>query len=96
MMKSDRSTGSDQWVQDFVLLPEAGNLLHPAHRIRDQMIAVHLEDGARIQFAPRTLVWVSGNFRASAGLGPRSEALYVLDRARAKAADKADIQRYFK
>ena len=96
MMNSDRSTGNDQWVQDFVLLPEAGTLLHPAHRIRDQMIAVHLEDGARIQFAPRALVWVWGNFRASAGLGPRSEALYVLDSARAKPADRADIQRYFK
>ena len=91
-----RSAGEDQWVQDFVLLPEAGNLLHPAHRIRDQMIAVHLEDGTRIQFAPRALVWVWGNFRASAGLGPRSEALYVLDRARAKPADRADIRRYFK
>jgi len=96
MLDSDRSTSKDQWVQDFVLLPEAGNLMHPAHRIRDQMIAVHLEDGTRIQFAPRALVWVWGNFRASAGLGARSEALYVLERARAKPADRADIQRYFK
>jgi hypothetical protein len=96
MMKSDRSIGNAQWVQDFVLLPEAGTLMHPAHRIRDQMIAVHLEDGTRIQFAPRALLWVWGNLRASAGLGPRSEALYVLDRARAKPADRADIRMYFK
>ena len=96
MMKSDRSAGNDRWVQDFVLLPEAGNLLHPAHRIRDQMIAVHLEDGKRIQFAARALVWVWGNFGVSAGLGPRSEALYMIERARAKAADTADIQRYFR
>jgi len=96
MMKSDQSTGKDQGGQDFVLLPEAGNLLHPAHRIRDQMIAVHLDDGTRTQFAPRALVWVWGNFRASAGLGPRSEALYVLDRARVKPAERADIHRYFK
>lgn len=96
MMKSDRSTGKDQWVQDFVLLPEAGNLLHPAHRIRDQMIAVHLEDGTRIHFAPRALVWVWGDFHASAGLGPRSEALYVIERARTQPAGRADIQRYFK
>jgi hypothetical protein len=96
MLDNDRSTSKNQWVQDFVLLPEAGNFMHPAHRIRDQMIAVHLEDGARIQFAPRALVWVWGNLRASAGLGLRSEALYVLERARAKPADRADIQRYFK
>ena len=95
MFESDRSTSKDQWVQDFVLLPEAGNLMHPAHRIRDQMIAVHLRDGTRIQFSPRSLVWVWGNLQASAGLG-HSEALYRLERARAKPADKADIQRYFK
>lgn len=96
MMQSDRSAGKGQWIRDFVLLPEAGNLLHPAHRIRDQMIAVHLDDDARIQFAPRALVWVWGNFRLSAGLGPGSEALYVIERARTKPADRADIQRYFK
>jgi hypothetical protein len=96
MMDSDRSIGKDQWVQDFVLLPEAGNLLHSAHRIRDQMIAVHLEDGTHMQFSSRALVWVWGNFQASAGLGPHSEALYMIQRARAKPADKADIQTYFK
>jgi hypothetical protein len=96
MMDGDRSIGKNQWVQDFVLLPEAGTLLHPAHRIRDQMIAVHLEDGTRIQFSPRALVWVWGNLKASAGLGRRSEALYVLERARTQPAGRADIQRYFK
>jgi len=96
MMDGDRSIDKNRWVQDFVLLPEAGTLLHPAHRIRDQMIAVHLEDGTRIQFSPRALVWVWGNLKASAGLGRRSEALYMLEKAHAKPADKADIQRYFK
>ena len=96
MMDGDRSVRKNQWVQDFVLLPEAGTLLHPAHRIRDQMIAVHLEDGTRIQFSPRALVWVWGNLKTSAGLGPRSEALYTLERARAKPAGKSDILTYFK
>ena len=96
MMETDRSTSKDKWVHDFVLLPEAGNLMHPAHRIRDQMIAVHLEHDTRIQFSPRALVWAWGNLQAPAGLGPRSEALYMLERARAKPAEKADIQKYFK
>lgn len=96
MTDSDRGTVKNQPVQDFVLLPEAGNLMHPAHRIRDQMIAVHLEAGMRVPFVPRSLVWVWGDFHASAGLGSRSEALYVLDKARTKPADRADIQRYFK
>jgi hypothetical protein len=60
------------------------------------MIAVHLEDGTRIQFSPRALAWAWGNLQASAGLGPRSEALYILKRASLKAAGKTDIQRYFK
>ncbi len=96
MTDSDRGTVKNQPVQDFVLLPEAGTLLHPAHRIRDQMIAVHLEAGTRVPFVPRSLVWVWGDFHASAGLGSRSEALYVLDKARTKPADRADIQWYFK
>jgi len=96
MMDGDRSIGKNQWVKDFVLLPEAGTLLHPAHRIRDQMIAVHLEDGSQIQFSPRALIWVWGNLKASAGLGRGSEALYMLERARAEPAQKADIQGYFK
>jgi hypothetical protein len=68
MMDGDRSIRKDQWVQDFVLLPEAGNLMHPAHRIRDQMIAVHLEPDTRIQFSPRALVWAWGNLQAAGGL----------------------------
>ena len=94
-MNGERSIGKDKWVQDFVLMPEAGSLLHPPHRMPDQMIAVHLEHDARIQFSPGALVWAWGNLQASAGLGPRSE-LYILERASAKPADKVDIQRYFK
>jgi len=96
MMDGDRSIGKNQWVQDCVLLPKAGTVLHPAHRSRDQAIAVHLKEGTRIQFSPRTLVWVWGNLQASSGLGPRAEALYTLGRARAKPDGKADIQGYFK
>jgi len=96
MMNGERSVGKDKWVQDFVLLPEAGSLLHPPHRMPDQMIAVHLEHDNRIQFSPRALVWAWGSLHASAGLGPRSEALYTLERAHAKSAGKADIQRHFK
>ena len=96
MMESDRSRHTGDWVRDFVLLPEAGNLLHPAHRIPDEMIAVRLREGERIQFSPRRLVWVWGTFRASprdpAGLQP----LYDLDRARVQLADKSDIPKYFR
>lgn len=96
MLESDRSFKTGDWVKDFVLLPEAGNLLHQAHRIPDQMIAVRLHDGEQIQFAPRSLVWVWGTFRASPGDPAGLLPLYHLDQARAKRADKSEIPQYFR
>jgi len=96
MIDSGRPVGKGELIQDFVLMPEAGNLMHPAHRVPDQMIWVHLVSDERIQFNARTLVWVWGNLEMSSGLGSNSQALYVLDRARAKPAEKADIHKYFK
>jgi hypothetical protein len=96
MVESGRSLHTGDWVRDFVLLPEAGNLLHPAHRIPDQMTAVHLREGEQIQFSPRSLVWVWGTFRASSGDPAGSQPLYLLDQARTQFADKSDISKYFK
>jgi hypothetical protein len=94
MMDGDRSIGKGEWVQEFLLLPEAGTFFHPAHRVRDQMIGIHLADGNRIQFSPRTLVWVWGSFRVSSDAA-RSKPLYILERARTKSGRKSDIQQYF-
>lgn len=96
MFDGDRRVSKGEWVTEFVLLPEAGSLVHPAHRIRDQMIVIHLEDGKQIQFSPRALTWVWGCFGVSPESAVRSKPLYTLERARAKLADRADIQRYFK
>lgn len=96
MFDGERPTSKGEWVREFILLPEAGNLVHPAHRIRDQMIAVHVEDGKGIQFSPGALTWVWGSFGVSSEPSVRSKPLYTLERARAKPADRADIQRYFK
>ena len=51
MVESGHVNGEGEWVRDFVLLPEAGNLLHPAHRFGDQMITVHLAPEARVRFS---------------------------------------------
>jgi hypothetical protein len=85
MFDGDRPLREGDWVQDFVLLPEAGNVLHPAHR--DHMISVHLKDNSRIQFSPKSLVWVWGTFRES----PLS-----VEQAAARPADKNEIRKYFK
>jgi hypothetical protein len=96
MLDGDRPISKGEWVKEFLLLPEAGSFVHPAHRIRDQMIVIHLEDGKQIQFSPRALTWVWGSFGVSSESAVRSQPLYTLERARAKPADRADIQRYFK
>lgn len=96
MFDGGRPVSKGEWMSEFILLPEAGNLMHPAHRIRDQMITIHLEGGQRIQFSPRALTWVWGSFGVSPEPFVRSKPLYTLERARAKLADRTDIQRYFK
>jgi hypothetical protein len=96
MVECDRSPHAGEWIRDFVLLPEAGNLLHPAHRFPDEMIAVRLREGEQIQFSPRRLVWVWGALRASPGDPAGIQPLYHLDQARTQLADKSDIPKYFR
>jgi len=96
MMENDRPIRAGQPVQDFILLPGAGNVLHPAHRFGDQMIAVHLAPGGPVPFTPRRLIWVRGTFRASSGDPTGSRPLYDLEQAQVVLASKTKIRRYFK
>jgi hypothetical protein len=96
MFDGDRPISKGEWVKEFVLLPEAGTLMHSAHRIRDQLITVHLEDSRRIRFAPRVMIWVWGRFMISPEPALRSRPLYTLEQARVEPADKTDIPRYFR
>ena len=96
MVESDRSAHTGDLIRDFVLLPEAGNILHPAHRIPDEMIAVQLREGEQIQFSPRRLVWVWGKFRVSPGDPAGLQPLNHLDQARAQLGDKSEIAKYFR
>jgi hypothetical protein len=95
MADGDRPLHTGELVQDFVLLPEAGNVLDPAHRFGDQMIRVRLRENDRIPFSPRRLVWVWGTFRASRGDPSGPLPLYFFERARVQFAERADIGRYF-
>jgi hypothetical protein len=95
MVDGDKSIHPGDFVQDFVLLPDAGNLLDPADRFGDQMVSVRIREGNRIPFSPRQLVWVWGTFRTSRGDPSGSMPLYHLECARAQPADRADIARYF-
>src|SRR5580704_1526235 len=42
LTEGDGSILTGELIRDFVLLPEVGDALHPAHRFGDQMVAVHL------------------------------------------------------
>jgi len=96
MMEGAQPIAPGQPTKSFVLLPDAGNLLHPAHRFGDQMIAVHLRESDTIKFSPRALVWVWGKLRTSPGDPAGGEPLYGLDNARAELAPKTDIRKYFR
>lgn len=96
MMDGDQPLHNGERVRSFVLLPDAGTLVHPAHRFGDQMIEVRLEAGDAVRFSERSMVWVWGTLRILPGdpLGPKP--LYILENARTEAAAKADIHKYFR
>jgi hypothetical protein len=96
MMESDRVPRDGEWVREFYLLPDAGNMFHPAHRDGDQMIAVQLADDARVRFSQGELVWVWGSFRSLPGEDEESKPFYTLERAHARRADESEIRRYFR
>jgi hypothetical protein len=96
MMDDNRRVRNREPVRSFLLLPEAGNLLHPAHRIGDQMIEAHLASGHEEPFAARHLVQVSGILRLRPGRPAAEQALYVLDEADVRLIERADIGKYYK
>ena len=96
MMDGDRPVRNGEHVQDFVLLPDAGSAVHPAHRFGDQMIEVRLEAGKTVRFSERSLVWVWGTLQMLPGDPLGHAPLNVLEHARAEPASRADINRYFK
>jgi hypothetical protein len=96
MMETDRVPQDGEWVHGFVLLPDSGNALHPAHRFGDQMVAVRLRPDLPAQFVSRNLVWVWGTFRRSGGDPAGSTPLYALEQARLENADPREISRYFR
>ena len=96
MMDGDAASRPGESVRDFLLLPNAGNLFHAAHRFGDQMIAVHLASQEGIPFSPRSLVWVEGILRTSAGDPAGPKPLYDLEMSSAQFASKSDIRKYFR
>ena len=96
MMNGDRPLRDGERVQGFILLPDAGSAVHPAHRFGDQMIEVRLEAGKAVRFSERSLVWVWGTLQMLPGDPLGHAPLNVLEHARTEPANRADIQEFFK
>jgi hypothetical protein len=96
MMDGGRPVRDGERVQSFVLLPDAGSSVHPAHRFGDQMIEVRLETGSLARFSERSLVWAWGTLQMMPGDPLGHMPLNVLEHARTEPADRADIKKYFK
>jgi hypothetical protein len=60
----------------FVLLPEAGQFLHAAHLISNQMVDVH--PSHPVVFRYRDLVWASGTLTRTIGSPGAERADYAL------------------
>ena len=95
-MEVDRPIHDGEAVSHFVLLPDAGNAVHSAHRFGDQMIDVRLRAGEAVPFSGRSLVWVWGTWRTWPGDPGGPRPLYGLADARTEPADTSDIVKYFR
>jgi hypothetical protein len=96
MMNGNLPVRDGQLIESFVLLPDAGSPVHPAHRFGDQMIEVRLRTGDAVPFSEGNLVWVSGAWTILSGDPSGPTPLYVLGNAQVKRADKSDISKYFR
>jgi hypothetical protein len=85
-----------QLVPFFVVLPDAGTPLHPAHRFGDQMIEVRLRPGDTVHFSEGNLIWVLGTWALLPGDPSGPTPLYALVNAKITAAEKSDISKYFR
>jgi hypothetical protein len=83
-------------VSMFVLMPDAGHILHPAHRIPDQMVEVW--PARPVTFRFRSLIWSTGNLtriRESPGRKDGERSLYGMSNAEIQPAVQSDITLWF-
>jgi hypothetical protein len=77
----------------FILLPNAGHFLHPAHRDPDEMVEVWPHSGKAV-FKDRQLVWVTGRMIRLKRNPRGDQALYALRDAFVVPAAYDDIAKW--
>jgi hypothetical protein len=93
MMDGYQPSRDGATVDMFVLLPEAGEFLHAAHREPNQMVEVH--PGRPVVFRYRDLVWVSGTLSRTIGSPGDERANYALTAAEVSLAAEREIGKWF-
>ncbi len=93
MMDGYQPSPDGSLVDMFVLLPEAGQFLHPAHRIPNQMVEVRPR--RPIPFQNRRLVWVRGSLNRTAGTPGAEKADWAISDAEVEPAEPRDISKWF-
>jgi hypothetical protein len=93
MMDGYPSTRDGAQVDMFILLPEAGQFMHPAHRIPNQMVEVRPRRPVVFQY--RDLVWASGTLTRTIGSSGDEKAAYAMNDADVDPAKERDIGKWF-
>lgn len=78
----------------FILLPEAGQFLHPAHRIPNQMVVVW--PSYPVVFSNRSLVWASGTLSRALRASDSDQPAWAMTFAEVKPADERDIGKWLR
>lgn len=94
MMDEHRPVRDDSRVDTFILLPEAGTFLHPAHRIPNQMVVVWSSNP--VVFRERDLVWVSGNLSRTLRKSGEDQPNYAMTFADVGPLAEQDIGKWFR
>jgi hypothetical protein len=80
-------------VDMFILLPEAGQFLHPAHRVPNQMVEVR--PSHPVVFRYRDLVWATGTLSRTMGSRGDEKAAFAMAAAEVNPAATRDIGKWF-
>jgi len=93
MMDGNRSVPDGTMVSAFILMSDAGQLLHPAHLAPSHMIDVSLEHPVAFQY--RKLVWASGYLRRTKERPRYGESAWLMVNADLLAASSNAILDWF-
>lgn len=93
MMDGYQPSSDGAHVDMFLLLPEAGQFLHPAHRIPNQMVEVRPR--RPVPFRNRQLVWAVGRLNRTVGKAGEEIAAWAMGDADVQLAETRDVPKWF-